>query len=105
MKLYTEEDVDSTALEGARIAVLPTAAVRVRSGAGVLFYFHGTFYERNEEGGHYLVHEPVSGTEVPYVPEGASIVEHDGVLYYLFDGVHYRPVVKGDVTTYLVMRF
>lgn len=86
---------------GARVPSLPASAVRVSVGEGEYWYDRGTFYAAHQAG--FVTVLPPVGCVVPSLPTDVSaIADIDGVLYYLYAGTFYRPILADGRTAYVV---
>jgi Family of unknown function (DUF6515) len=65
-------------------------------------YFQGAFFTYNDTIDQYVVAEPPVGAAVPYLPEGYTEEEVDGVKYLKLGGYHYRPYFMGEELQYVV---
>jgi len=65
-------------------------------------YFQGAFFTYNDDIGQYVVAEPPAGVAVPYLPEGFTEEEHEGVRYLKLGGYYYRPYFAGEELQYVV---
>ena len=89
---------------GAVVNALPPDTAKVAAGADTLTFFDGAFYHWDADKDAYVVVDPPDGSEVPWVPDGYTIADRDGVLYYVYGGVYYRPVLRGGKRVYVVGR-
>ena len=64
----------------------------------------GAFYHWDADQDAYVVVDPPDGSEVPWVPDGYTIADRDGILYYVYGGVYYRPVLRRGKRVYVVNR-
>ncbi len=90
---------------GADVAALPDEVFIVTVGSQTYSFFGGAFYRWDSDRDAYVVVEPPEGAEVPFIPEGYTVADHDGVLYYVYGDVYYRPVLREGVTVYVVTKF
>ena len=65
-------------------------------------YFQGAFFTYNDTIDQYVVAEPPVGVAVPYLPEGFSEEEVEGVRYLKLGGYYYRPYFMGEELQYVV---
>jgi len=65
-------------------------------------YFQGAFFLYNQELDQYVVAEPPTGVAVPYLPEGYTEENVEGVTYFKLGGYYYRPYFEGDEMVYVV---
>jgi hypothetical protein len=70
-------------------------------------YSEGAYYqvqEPEEEGGDptFKTVEAPIGAKVDYVPDGASSRTIDGVVYFVYNDVYYRPFYSGSDVVYVV---
>jgi hypothetical protein len=88
---------------GVPVPALPTAAARVQLGERTYWYHRGTFYARAADGAAYVTVAPPPGAVVESLPTDVSaIADIDGVLYCLYGGAFYRPILLDGRTAYLV---
>lgn len=88
---------------GAPVPSLPAAAVRVSVGGSVYWYDRGTFYAPATAQAGFVTVSPPLGCVVPSLPtDVAAIADINGVLYYLYAGTFYRPILADGKTVYLV---
>ena len=85
----------------------PTQVVNVTVNDQDYGYSNGAYYEiqePEEEGGDpsfKTVEAPV-GAQVDYVPDGAESETIDGVTYFVFADIYYRPFYSGSDVVYIV---
>lgn len=88
---------------GVPVPSLPSAAVPVGRHDGGYWYDRGTFYARAIDRAGFVTVMPPVGSVVPSLPTDVSaIADINGVLYYLYAGVFYRPILQEGRTAYLV---
>lgn len=88
---------------GLSVPALPAAAARVSCGEREYWYDRGTFYARAGDGPGYVTVFAPPGAVVPTLPTDVSaIADIGGVLYYLYAGAFYRPILHEGRTAYLV---
>lgn len=88
---------------GVTVPTLPGGATRVTHAGPALWYDRGVFYAEQADGAGYRTVIPSVGCVVPSLPTDVSaIADINGVLYYLYAGVFYRPVVQDGQTVYQV---
>jgi hypothetical protein len=88
---------------GVIVPALPDGATRVTHAGPALWYDRGAFYAEQADGAGYRAVSPSVGCVVPSLPTDVSaIADIDGVLYYLYAGVFYRPIVRDGRTAYEV---
>lgn len=90
---------------GSTISSVPEEATLITVGSNTYSYFEGAFYIWDPDEDAYVVVEPPVGAEVPYVPDGYAVDDRDGILYYVYGDVWFRPVMRDGVTVYMVTRF
>jgi len=90
---------------GATVASVPQDATLITVDSRTYSYFEGVFYVWDSDEDAYVVVDPPIGAEVPYVPDGYAVDDRDGILYYVYGDVWYRPVMRDGVTVYVVTRF
>ena len=87
----------------ARMCRHPASAVALATAAQGDWYDRGTFYAQDEGQAGFVTVSPPVGCMVPSLPTDVSaIADINGVLYYLYAGVFYRPIVADGKTAYLV---
>lgn len=87
---------------GLRIKVLPIGYRTIVFSGHTRYYYRGVYY--NKVNNEYEVVEPLVGAVVPELPEdNVDEVSIDGVQYYEYDGVLYKPKVTTDGVQYEVM--
>jgi hypothetical protein len=64
------------------------------------YYANGFFYQNN--GGSYVIVYPEKGTAVPYLPNGYTTFDSNGLIYYRFGGLTYRPYYNNGHIMYIV---
>jgi len=67
-------------------------------------FFQGAFFLYDENSDSYLVAEPPTGTQVPYLPEGYTQETVNGVDYYKLGTIYYRPYLAGDDELFVVSK-
>jgi hypothetical protein len=88
---------------GVRVPALPNEAVPVEIGAITVWYDRGTFYRNDAAAAAWVTVRPLLGAVVPSLPSDLSaIADIDGVLYYLYAGAFYRPMLQEGRTVYVV---
>ena len=55
------------------------------------------------EGGGYVMSEPPLGSTAAELPDGATVINEEGELYFQFDTVFFKPVDSGEETAYEVI--
>lgn len=88
---------------GVPVPALPAGAARVQLGTRTFWYHRGAFYARPTDGAGYVTVSPPLGAVVESLPPDVSaIADIGGVLYYLYGGAFYRPILLDGRTAYLV---
>ena len=67
------------------------------------YYYSGTYYTYYPSASYYEVAEPPRDAIVPDLPEGAEQVEIDGVAYYKYEDVLYKPIYVEGILQYKVI--
>jgi hypothetical protein len=65
-------------------------------------FFQGAFFSYDEDTDSYLVTDPPTGTEVPYLPAGYTQEKINGVEYYKLGTTYYRTYLAGDDVLFVV---
>jgi hypothetical protein len=88
---------------GATINNRPPYYNTVVVGGNNFIYSDGVFLQ--PRGSSYVVIAPPVGAVVPSIPEGCSVTNQGGVIYYDCSGVIYQPFYQGSDLVYRVVRF
>jgi hypothetical protein len=88
---------------GASINTLPPYYSPVVVGGSNYIYSDGVFLQ--PRGNSYVVIAPPIGAIVPSIPEGCSVTNQGGVVYYNCSGVIYQPFYQGSDLVYRVIRY
>ncbi|WP_019501474.1 DUF6515 family protein [Pseudanabaena sp. PCC 6802] len=88
---------------GTAINNRPPYAVPVVVGGNNFIYSDGVFLQ--PRGNSYVVIAPPIGAVVPSIPDGCTVTNTDGVIYYNCSGVIYQPFYQGNNLVYRVVRF
>jgi hypothetical protein len=67
-------------------------------------FFQGAFFLYDEKSDSYLVADPPTGTQVPYLPEGYTQETVNDVEYYKLGTIYYRPYLAGDDELFVVSK-
>jgi hypothetical protein len=88
---------------GVSVPTIPAGATRIDNDGRAYWYDRGTFYTNVPGHTGFVTVLPPVGCVVPSLPTDVSaIADINGVLYYLYAGVFYRPILRDGRTVYLV---
>jgi hypothetical protein len=88
---------------GAAINSRPPYYSTVVVGGNNVIYSDGVFLQ--PRGSSYVVIAPPIGAVVPSIPDGCTVTNQGGVVYYNCSGVIYQPFYQGSDLVYRVVRF
>ena len=89
---------------GAEIEELPEGYETLYLGETPYYYYHGTYYRYHPDRQVYVVIKVPPGLELRTMPYGYETVMVGGTKHFLYRGVYYRPVMRGGVTVYKVVK-
>ncbi|MBI3235814.1 MAG: hypothetical protein HYZ42_17550 [Bacteroidetes bacterium] len=87
---------------GIRLSILPIGYHRLLLGSSVYYYYFGTYYREVDH--QYITIRPMIGSIVPELPEyNVDEITIDGVTYYEYDHMLYKPIVTSTGVQYEVI--
>ncbi len=86
---------------GTTVESPPPEYTTVYVGTTAYIYSEGVFLQPVK--GTYVVVAPPAGVVVPYLPDGCTQVNVNGVVYYNCSGIYYQPVTQNNTTMYRVV--
>ena len=88
---------------GARVRRVPNGCTVIVVRRRNYYYYGGTYYRYYPSQTYYEVVEAPADAIVPDLPEGAEQVEIDGVIYYKYEDVLYKPIYVEGILQYKVI--
>jgi hypothetical protein len=84
------------------IASVPADAVTFEVDGETYYYVENSLYVDDTKGGYLNAEPPMDGI-AQEIPEGATVVQEGGKMYFQFDTVFFEQVTSGSGTTYKVV--
>jgi len=85
-----------------KIAGVPADAVTFKVDGETYYYVENSLYVDDTQGGYLNAEPPMDGI-AQEIPEGATVVQEGGKMYFQFDTVFFEQVTSGSGTTYKVV--